>query len=81
MTAPTEPDTCAVGCYLPEQYRTGDRCAWCPALDRPTPPKKETDRSVPPLRGWRPSLPLAFPNRPRSTWPPRWRPPPPPGTP
>ncbi len=41
MTAPTEPGTCP-GCYLPPQYRTRDRCDWCPALDRPH-PKKKTD--------------------------------------
>jgi hypothetical protein len=32
-TAPACPD----GCYLPQQFRTGDRCDWCPALDRGPP--------------------------------------------
>ncbi|MDP9459402.1 MAG: hypothetical protein M3Q22_03840 [Actinomycetota bacterium] len=46
MTALAEPDTCPDGCYLPEQFRTRDRCDWCPALDRgpPAPEPMTPDR-------------------------------------
>ncbi len=45
MTAPAEPEACP-GCYLPQQYRTRDRCDWCPDLDRgPPAPQPAPDRS------------------------------------
>lgn len=50
MTAPTEPDTCADGCYLPSQYRTRGRCQWCPELDLGPPapePAPESPRRNP----------------------------------
>ncbi len=48
MTAPTEPDTCADGCYLPSQYRTRGRCQWCPELDRGPPAPEPASGRKPP---------------------------------